>query len=97
MRTAQESIDDTDSPSEAGTPPNTRGLGNKQLRAIRYDVDADGAIIGPLHSAVGEVGAVHEFGETYHGTDYPERPFMGPALEQNENRLAAMWAGSVGR
>ena len=62
--------------SEPGTPPHTR---RGQLpRAIRYDATKDGAIVGPVASLVGESGAAHEFGGTYKGQDYPERPFMEP-------------------
>lgn len=96
MRTAQESIETSDQPSQPGQPPHTRGLGGKTLRAIRYDATKDEAIVGPLASAVGEVGAAHEFGEVFRGFDYPERPFMGPALQKNIDTFAQAWNGSFG-
>lgn len=81
--------------SEPGAPPKTH-RGQFLKRAIRFSVDKDGAVIGPIGSLVGEVGAVHEFGEIYHETDYPERPFMGPALDRAVPRFAGSWSGSIG-
>lgn len=97
MRTAQASIDTSDEPSPPGQPPHTRGRGRKNLRsAVRYDATKTDAVVGPMQSVVGEIGAVHEFGETFRGTDYDERAFMGPALDEHIDRFALMWAGSIG-
>lgn len=96
MRTAQESIDTSSQPSQPGEPPHTRGRGSKSLRTIRYDATKDDAMVGPLASAVGEVGAAHEFGEVFRGFEYSERPFMGPALQQNIDTFAQAWNGSFG-
>lgn len=82
-------------PSEPGEPPHTH-KGVFLRRAVRWDADEDGAVIGPMASVVGEVGAVHEFGEEYKGTDYPERPFAEPALERGIPRFAGSWSGSIG-
>lgn len=82
-------------PSEPGDPPHTH-KGVYMRRAVRYAANKEGAVIGPRASIVGESGAAHEFGETYRGTDYPERPFAGPALERNESRFAGLWRGSIG-
>lgn len=77
-------------PSAPGTPPHTHK--RKFLaRSFRYDADEFGAVVGPLHSVVGEAGAIQEFGEENH----PERPFMRPALERNIDRFRREWAGSV--
>ena len=95
-KTAIESIIVAEGPSEPGTPPHTR---RRQLkRAIKYDVDkaAESALIGPEASIVGEAGAAHEFGGEFRGEEYPERPFMEPALEANVDRFASEWAGSIG-
>lgn len=81
--------------SEAGEPPHTH-RGQFLKRAVRWDADDKGAVIGPIASIVGEAGAVHEFGEVYHGVDYPERPFAGPTLERAIPRIAGEWAGSIG-
>lgn len=81
-------------PSREGSPPHTR---NRQLvRAIIFHADQHGAIIGPRHSFMGEAAAAHEHGDTFMGRDYPERPFMGPALEKNATRFAMTWTGSIG-
>ena len=80
--------------SRPGTPPYTRR--GALRRAILWDVNEQSAIIGPRQTVVGLSAAAHEFGETYKGTDYPERPFMQPALEQALPRFADSWAGSIG-
>jgi phage gpG-like protein len=81
--------------SEPGEPPHTH-RGTYIKRAIRYDADGEGAVIGPAASAVDQVGALHEFGGEYKGQSYPARPFMGPALERALPRFAGEWAGSIG-
>ena len=91
---ASASIKRSKEPSEPGEPPHTR-KGNLR-RALRFHRDKWGAVIGPRHSIVGESGSAHEFGEEYKGADFPERPFMLPALMKNIDRLAADWAGSIG-
>ena len=95
-KTAVASIERSDEPSDPGEPPHTR---RGQLpRAIRFDVDRtkQEAVIGPRASVVGEAGAAHEFGEEFRGTDYDERPYMGPALDASLDRFASDWAGSIG-
>ncbi len=104
-RDASESITQADGPSAPGSPPHTHtgGVtkkgktrkGNLQ-RAIAYDADAISAVIGPRESVVGLAGQAHEMGESFHGQDYDERPFMGPALEKNLDRFASSWQGSIG-
>ena len=106
-KTAIESIEQAEGPSAPGTPPHTHtgGVtkkgkvrrGNLQ-RAIVFDSDKakQEAVIGPRFSVVGESGAAHELGGEFHGDDYPERPFMGPALETNAPRLPGEFAGSIG-
>ncbi len=82
-------------PSVPGSPPHThRGVFLR--RAIRYQANKQGAIIGPLASVVGDAGHAHEFGGKYRGTTYPERPFMRPALNRAIPRFAGSWRGSVG-
>ncbi len=106
-KSAIESIKPEEGPSAPGTPPHThtqrvtkRGKVAKGHlpRAIVYDVDKarQEAVIGPRASVGGECGAAPELGEEFHGDDYPERPFMGPALEANAPRLADEYAGSIG-
>lgn len=92
---AKASIEKADGPSPAGSPPHTHKR-NFLKRAIRYDANKNGAVIGPLASVVGTAGQAHEFGGEYRDQQFPERPFMQPALERNLDRFAADWAGSVG-
>ncbi len=83
-------------PSTPGSPPNTRkGLARQ---AVRFDVDRENleAVIGPRASVIGEAMAAHEFGEEYRGSQYPERPFAGPALEENAPLFAEDFRGSIG-
>jgi hypothetical protein len=35
-------------------------------------------------------------GGEFRGHEYPERPYMAPALEKNLDRFAGDWAGSIG-
>lgn len=92
---AKASLDKAEGPSAPGSPPHTH-KGTYLRRAVRYAADKEGAVIGPMASVVGEVGAVHEFGEVFKGSDFEERAFMGPALERALPRLAADWAGTIG-
>lgn len=95
-KTAIEEIIVAEGPSDPGTPPHTR---RRQLkRAIKFDNDkaSQTAVIGPEYSIVGEAGAAHEFGDEFRGANYPERAYMGPALEANEERFASDWLGSIG-
>lgn len=89
------SLDKAEGPSEPGQPPHTH-KGAFLRRAVRYAADKEGVVVGPMASIVGESGAVHEFGEVFHGTDYPERPFARPALERALPRIGSDWAGSIG-
>jgi len=104
---AIESIIDAPGPSAPGTPPHTHTGGitkkGKKRRgvlqkAIAYDFDkqAGDAVIGPRESVVGLAGAAHEFGQEFKGDDFDERPYMGPALDRNLDRLAGDWTGSIG-
>jgi phage gpG-like protein len=79
-------------PSPPGRPPRSAG---RLRKSILYDVQADRVIIGPTANVIGEVGAVHEFGEQFRGAKYPARSYMGPALEKTKPKLAAMWRDSV--
>lgn len=82
-------------PSEPGEPPHTRKR-NFLRRAIRFDANKEGAVIGTMASVIGTAGEAHEKGIVYKGTDFPERPFMFPAMERNIPRFAGEWRGSIG-
>ncbi len=91
---AKASIENASGPSAPGTPPHSRkGL---LRRAIRYAYDKESAVIGPTATTVGQSATAAEFGGEYKGEDYPERPFMEPALERALPRMADDWKGSIG-
>lgn len=88
-------LDTAEGPSSPGSPPHTH-KGAYLRRAVRFASDKEGAVIGPMESIVGEAGAVHEFGGEFRGGDFPERPYMAPALERAVPRFAGEWHGSIG-
>lgn len=83
--------------SAPGTPPYT---GRGALKnAIIYDKATTAnlrAIVGPRASRVGTSASAHEFGGEYKGAHYPQRPFMGPALDKTADKFAGSFAGSIG-
>ncbi len=94
-KTAIASIEVAPGPSQAGKPPHSR-RGQIQ-RATLYDVDraAGVAVIGPEASIVGTSAEPEEFGGEYKKQRYPERPFMGPALNSNLDLIPAGWSDTV--
>lgn len=102
---AMASIVPSDEPSEPGTPPHThtQKITKKGKvrqghlpRAIVFHNSKESAIVGPRYSVVGTAGDAHEFGGEYKGDDYPERAFMGPALERKAAQFGNSFAGSIG-
>ena len=102
---AVESIENEPGPSAPGDPPHTHtgGVTKKGKvrkgdlqKAIAYDADKESAVIGPRFSVVGLAGRAHELGESFHGEDFDERPYIGPALDRNLTRFAQDWEGSIG-
>ena len=93
--TARRSIRTRQKASAPGTPPHTRR--GQLKRAIAYAVDKrrGAVVIGPARDAVGTSGSAHERGGRYRRERYPQRPFMGPALEKLQDRLPDFWANSV--
>jgi hypothetical protein len=81
--------------SAPGTPPHTRKR-RRLPRSIRYFANSEGAVIGPVASKADQSAVPHEFGGEYKGADYPERPFMWPALKENLASFAGDFAGSLG-
>ena len=80
-----------------GQPPRTK---KGQLRkAILYKVDniKFSSVIGPTKSKMGTSASAHEFGGEYRGAIYPERPFMGPALQRVLPKLPDFWEKSIKR
>lgn len=84
--------------THASSPPGqpVRTQRGQVRRAIVFDADASGAIIGPRASVVGQVMKAHEFGGLYKGAEYPARPVMGPALDENLAAFADEWRHSIG-
>jgi hypothetical protein len=104
---AIESILPSDEPSAPGSPPHTRSAGigkNGKVRrgvlqkaiVFHQDFAAQMAIVGPRFSVAGESGEAHEFGGEFRGQDYPERSFMGTALDRKRARFASSFEGSIG-
>lgn len=81
--------------SQPGRPPNTRR--GQLKRAVLYSVEKqrERVVIGPSHAVVGRSAMAHEHGGRYRRQRYPKRPFMGPALMKQKDRLPRLWAGSV--
>jgi len=52
-------------------------------------------LVGPAHSLIGASGSAHEFGGRYKDENYPERPFMFPALRKSAAHLPALWRDAV--
>jgi len=94
-KVARHSIRRSPVASAPGTPPHTRR--GQLRRAILYAVEKDrrSVVIGPDYSVIGLAATPHEFGGRYLRQRYPKRPFMGPALENVQDRLPRFWAGSV--
>ena len=92
---ARHSIRRSAGPSAPGSPPHTRR--GQLKRAILYAVEkaSQSVVIGPAYGLIGLSATAHEFGGRYKHERYPQRPFMGPALEQTKDRLPRQWAGSV--
>ncbi len=83
--------------STRGQSPHThRGMFFK--RAIRFAINKQKqeALVGFQHSIIGEVGALHEFGESRGKVSFPKRPTMEPALEQSAPRMGNHWQGTIG-
>lgn len=93
--TARRSIRRSKRAALPGRPPHTRR--GQLKKAIVYAVEKrkQRVVVGPTHELVGPSAVAHEFGGKFRGQKYPKRPLMGPALEQNKDRLPTFWAGSV--
>lgn len=71
--------------------------GNVLRNAILFAVDEfEGeAVIGPAASIAADSGKAHEFGGEFRGTNFPQRRFMGPALERIEPKMMDIWRQSI--
>jgi hypothetical protein len=82
-------------PSPRGTPIHSHRNKGFVSRGIRFDATKEGAVVGPANSVYGEVMKAHEFGGQFRGQNFDARPTMAPALENNLDRFANSWRGSV--
>lgn len=102
---ARSSIRKRKKPSPAGSPPSSHVGLLKKLIYFGYDQSSKSVVIGPerLNSGKGQAPALLEYGGTTtiksgdkrRRAVYRARPFMGPAMEKEQPKLPAMWAGSV--
>ncbi|KKM83511.1 hypothetical protein LCGC14_1308670 [marine sediment metagenome] len=91
--------------SPPGQPPHTRrsrkkgGVkGRGRLpQSITYFADPDGlgGVVGPRFTIMGTAGGTLEFGGRRKGQEYPERPFMGPALRKVAPKLPWYWQAKL--
>jgi len=99
-RVAQHSIHRRYGASRPGHPPHSHsGLLRDQI-FYGYDRAAGSVFIGPrLFRAARDVpGLLEEGGVSVwrrRPARYPPRPFMGPALERSEAKIADLWKDSV--
>jgi phage gpG-like protein len=91
---AKRSIRKSKKASMPNTPPKTQT--SRLPKSIVFFVDKKNryAIIGPSSDLIGVVGGVHEQGGLFKGAEYPQRPFMVPAMEKIQGRLPSYWATS---
>jgi len=105
-RTARSSIRKRKRISEPGSPPSSHSGLLKKFIFFGYDPAKRSVVIGPerlSQSGRGEAPHLLEYGGT--GTverrgkrrraKVRARPFMGPAFEKEEPKLAAMWRDSI--
>lgn len=82
-------------PSPVGTPVHSHRNKGFVSRGVRFDATKESAVIGPTSTVYGDVMRVHEFGGERLGQHFDARPTMAPALENNLDRFASSWRGSV--
>ncbi len=102
METAQESIEPQQhlgDRSRPGEPPKTnvrrRGTKGRLPKSIIYAADPEGAVVGPTARLMGYAAGVHEHGGERRGVQYPARPTMAPALEQEITTFADEFDGML--
>lgn len=107
-QTARTSIRKRKGTSQPGRPPYSHTGLLRRWILFGYDRSNDSVVVGPVGFKRSKAPNVLEFGGV---TDRPRswrrkrslsrklrvraRPFMGPALEKERDKLPAMWAGSV--
>jgi hypothetical protein len=83
--------------SPAGTPPFYHINKGFVRKGIAFAASQETVVIGPTKSGYGESMSAHEHGGEYMGAKYPQRPFMGPAMDRNLYRFGSSWSGAIGQ
>ena len=105
-RTAKGSIRNRQRPAPPGSPPSSHTGLLKKFIFFGYDADASSVVIGPTRldrRGQGEAPSLLEYGGqttlVRRGKSgraaYAARPYMGPAFDQKQPKLPAMWRDSV--
>jgi len=105
-RTARSSIRKRKRISEPGSPPSSHSGLLKKFIFFGYDPQKRSVVIGPerlTQRGRGEAPHLLEYGGTgsvqrkgkRRRAKVRARPFMGPAFEKEEPKLAAMWRDSI--
>jgi hypothetical protein len=90
--------------SKPGSPPFTHPRSKKKRstsgqlpQSILYDIenDPDAVVIGPSAELFHKTGRPHERGGSFRGRNYPDRPFMGPALANELGSLPGLIADQI--
>ena len=105
-RTARSSIRKRKRTSEPGKPPSSHTGLLKKFIFFGYDPRRDSVVIGPVRLSQkgrGEAPSLLEYGGNTRVEHRGQRkrarvrarPFMGPAFEQEQPKLPAMWRDSI--
>lgn len=97
-------------PSKPGNPPfywDQPGLTFNKSILFAHDAANQTMVVGPIAGRHGKLGALHEFGGSQkikvmdNGKEksvmatYPARPFMQPALDKSQDKIAEFWENSI--
>ena len=96
-RDARQSIVRSDTPGPPGGPIRSkRGRGGGLAkRAILFNADKDGAVIGPVASKMDQAMEAHEHKKVRGGVRFPKRPTMHLAQKRNLARFHREWRGAI--
>lgn len=99
--TARRSIRSRKKTASPGSPPSSHIGTLKRLIFFGYDTNTKSVVVGPQlfngKSGGGSktVANVLEQGGTRNGVAYDKFPFMAPALDQNKDKFAGLFANAV--
>ena len=101
-QTAKHSIRKRQKPSPPGSPPSSHTGLLRRFIWFGYDPAKESVVIGPARLTAngrGEAPSLLEYGGVgktgKKKARFKARPFMGPAFEKEQDKLPALWAGSV--